>query len=179
MMRRILRRRAASGEPRVKAPRRPRSARAWLAFLAAFWPFILGAVLVAGGLAAIVIGYLGAAGTLVVGLQVPYVVSGGLLGLALVVLGTGLLILQAMTRQAQLTRRLLEETRERGGPAAVGGVGPSADGVVVATRGGRLFHRPDCLLVEGKDVRRLKVGSAATRRLEPCRVCDPPARVSS
>ena len=178
-MRAFLRRRTAPGEARAKAPRRPRSARAWLAFLAAFWPFILGALLVAGGLAAIVIGYLGAAGTLVVGLQVPYVVSGGLLGLALVVLGTGLLILQGMTRQAQLTRRLLEEMRERGEPPASAGAGPSADGVVVAARGGRLFHRPGCLLVEGKDVRRLKVGSAATRRLEPCRVCDPPSRVPS
>ena len=35
-------------------PRRP-----WLAFLAAFWPFILGCVCVAGGFAAIVIGYFG------------------------------------------------------------------------------------------------------------------------
>jgi hypothetical protein len=126
--------------------------KAWLAFIGAFWPFILGSLLVAGGLAAIVLGYLGVAGTLVVGLQLPYLVSG-----------------------ARLTRRVLEELRggDRPPPAAEG---EPADGVVVATRGGRWFHRPTCELVKGKDVRRMRAGSAAARRLDPCRICDPPLR---
>ncbi len=44
--------------PRPFARRRQgRARRPWLAFLGAFWPFILGSLLVAGGLAAIVLGY--------------------------------------------------------------------------------------------------------------------------
>lgn len=155
-------------------PRRP----GWRAFLAAFWPFILGSLLVAGGLAAIVLGYLGVAGTLAVGLQLPYLVSGGVLGIALVVLGSALIVLHALNRQATLSRRILEELRSGRGPAATAGDGAAADGggsdgFVVATRGGRLFHRPGCTLVAGKQVRRLQLGGPATSRLAPCRLCDP------
>lgn len=160
---------------RGDGPRTARGRGAWLGFLAAFWPFILGALLVAGGIAAIVLGYLGVAGTLAVGLQLPYLVSGGLLGIALVVLGTGLLVLHAMNRQARLTKRLLDEMRaETSQPSVARREEPSTDGVVVAVRGGRWFHRPSCLLVSGKDVRRMKAGSQSARRLSPCRVCDPP-----
>lgn len=146
--------------------------RSWLAFLGAFWPFLLGAVLVAGGLAAIVLGYLGVAGTVHVGLQLPYLASGALLGLALVVFGSALLVLHGMGRQTRLLRRLLEEARQpvRGADT----IPPSDDGVVLVTRGAARFHRPGCLLVEGKEARRLKPATAVRRGLQPCGVCDPP-----
>src|SRR3954451_13218572 len=83
--------------------------RPWSAFVGAFWPFVLGCVLLAGGLAAIVIGYLGVSGTVFVGLQVPYLVSGVALGLALCIVGTGLLVVQVLTRQTRLLRRVLAE----------------------------------------------------------------------
>ncbi|MGH2724212.1 MAG: hypothetical protein ACRDI0_08075 [Actinomycetota bacterium] len=159
-----LRRRVRQG---TAAARRP-----WLAFLGAFWPFLLGSVLVAGGLAAIVLGYLGVAGTVHVGLQLPYLVSGGLLGVALVTLGGALLVTQALGRQARLLRRLLEETRAKG-PAREGGGEPTPDGMVVVPKGATRFHRPACLLAEGKEVRRMKPATAASRGLSPCPVCDP------
>jgi hypothetical protein len=159
--------------------RLPGSARGWLAFLGAFWPFILGAVLVSGGLAAIILGYLGAAGTLYVGLQVPYVVSGGLLGLGLVVLGSALMVVQVMTRHTRLLRRLLEEQRarpredDRMPPHGELSDGRAEDGMVVVAAGAKRFHRPGCLLVQGKAVQRLEPGAAASKGLQACRVCDP------
>jgi hypothetical protein len=47
----------------------------------------VGAVLVAAGLASVVVGYVGASHTVLVAGQIPYLISGGLLGVALVVLG--------------------------------------------------------------------------------------------
>jgi hypothetical protein len=156
------------GRRRKGAGLRPRP---WRSFLAAFWPFILGSVLVAGGLAAIVLGYLGVAGTVHVGLQLPYLASGALLGLALVVLGSALLVLHGLAGQTRLLRRLLEQ-RASGADTGVASA-PQTDGVVLVPRGAKRFHRPGCLLVEGKEVRRLKSITAVRRGLEPCEVCDP------
>jgi hypothetical protein len=157
---------------RARQPRRrlPKSAKGWLAFVGAFWAFILGSMLVSGGLAAIVLGYLGVAGTLHVGLQLPYLVSGGLLGLALVVLGSALIVLQVLGRQVRLLRRLVERTQAT---SATIGTPVETDGSVVAVKGARRFHRPDCILVRGKDVERLPREAASERGLAPCEVCDP------
>ncbi|MGH2739308.1 MAG: hypothetical protein ACRDH6_02325 [Actinomycetota bacterium] len=142
------------------------------AFFVAFWPFILGSALIAGGLAAIVIAYFGVAGTLHVGLQLPYAVSGGLLGLALVIVGSALLVLHALGRQARLLRRLLEESVRPESVSADGGAA-SPNGMVFVARGARTFHRPDCVMVEGKQTRRLRVKTAKGRGLSACRICDP------
>jgi hypothetical protein len=156
---------------------RPRAP--WVTFLAAFWPFILGCALVAGGLAAIVIGYFGVSGTVYPGLQLPYLVSGVAVGLALVILGSALIVAHALTRQARLLRRLLAEVQyaepaEPSGPAG----SPQADGQVLVARGGRWFHRPGCLLLEGKTTERMAPHAAEAGGLTPCRLCDPvaPAR---
>lgn len=145
----------------------------WLPFLGAFWAFILGAILVAGGLVAIVIGYLGASGTLHVGLQVPYLLSGGLLGLALVVFGSALILAHALSRQARLLRRVIEAQRELVARAAASDGEPGADGLVLVPTGASSFHRPGCRLVEGKKARRLKPETAERRGLTPCGICDP------
>ncbi len=157
-----------------------RARRPWSAFLGAFWPFIVGVTLIAAGLVAIVIGYLGVSGTVFVGLQVPYLVSGAVLGLALVFLGSVLLLVQVMTRQTRLLRRLLAEVES---PAAGDIAAPAAlpdDGAaspngakVYAVRGGRWFHRPGCILLEGKRATPMSPHQADLEHLTPCRLCDP------
>jgi len=152
------------------------SPQGWLAFLARFWQFLLGSTLVAGGLVAIVVGYLGASGTVHVGLQVPYLLSGGLLGLALVVFGSALLIAHALGRQSRLLRRLVDEVQELEalGVAPVAPRAPApSDGLVLVPAGASSFHRPGCRLLEGKTARRLKPETAARRGLSPCSLCDP------
>lgn len=155
--------------PWRRRPGGPARRRPWLAFLGAFWAFLLGAILVAGGLAAIVLGYLGVAGTVHVGLQLPYLASGGMLGVALVIVGSALLVSHALSRQARLLRRLLEQGRA----AASGPPDAREDGMVVVPKGARRFHVAGCLLAEGKEVRRMRPSTATSRGLDPCSVCDP------
>jgi hypothetical protein len=152
----------------------------WQAFVATFWPFVLGTLLIAGGLVAIVIGWIGASGTVYVGLQIPYLLSGGLLGLALVVLGSALMIVHVLARQARLTRRLLAYVEFGVGLGQAretdDGSSPAGPGTVLVVEGGaRWYHRPGCLLVQGKSTERMSIEAALARTLNPCRVCDPPA----
>ena len=128
---------------------------------------------------------LGVSGTVYPGLQLPHLVSGVALGLALVVLGSALIVSQALGRQARLLRRLLAEV-QYGEPADAGATGPSrdgavggaADGQVLVARGGRWYHRPGCLLLEGKKTETVAPEAADFRGLTPCMLCDPvlPAR---
>jgi len=137
---------------------------------------IVGGVLAVLGLVAIVIGWYGTAHTAYGFEQMPYLVSGGLLGLALVFLGGFVYFAYWVTRlvresrdQAARTADLLEQLVNANG----NGTKPSArtNGTLVATRNGNLFHRPDCQVVAGRSgLRRV---SASTRGLEPCAICDP------
>jgi len=76
---------AAAAKP---APRRRERGR-WQIAVAR----VLALLVCAAGFAAIALGYNGAASSTFVDQQIPYLISGGLLGLALVVLGVGLLVL--------------------------------------------------------------------------------------
>lgn len=58
----------------------------------------LGGVLVAAGIVAILVAYFGASGTTVASEQIPYAISGGLIGLALVILGSALIIRFSLAR---------------------------------------------------------------------------------
>ncbi len=147
--------------------------RPWAAFFGAFGPFILGCAFVAGGFAAIILGYFGVSGTVYVGLQLPYLVSGVAVGLALVVLGSALVMTHALSRQSRLLRRLLAEVQSAEPLDSQGSQGLNGNGTVLVARGGKWFHRPGCLLLEGKSTRRMDSREAEAGGLTPCRLCDP------
>jgi len=153
----------------------------------------LGAVLIVGGLVAIVIGWLGAANTGFPFEQTPYLISGGLLGLALVFLGGFVYFAYWVTRlmresraQSDRASELLDRIAETLDGANLNGQNPrsrtrSASSTVrapsaraatfVATRSGTQFHKPDCPVVAGRSgLRRV---SASARGMTPCRICDP------
>ena len=71
------------------------------------WLFALGGALVVAGLVAVIVGYVGTSRTILVSGQIPYLVSGGLLGLALVFVGGFLYFGHWMAM-------LVRESRERG-----------------------------------------------------------------
>jgi hypothetical protein len=105
--------------------------------------------------------------------QFPYLISGGIAGLALVVVGAALLVIEAArAERAELQATLLElrdALTEVRGPAP--SVAPSGD-VVIA--GASSYHRPTCRLVEGRDdLESLDPTAASERGLNPCRICDP------
>lgn len=74
----------------------------------AYWATAIGAAMVLVGFAGLLLGWRGAAALLLVPLQLPYVLSGGLAGVALVGSGAALL-------NVQITRHLAARERARTG----------------------------------------------------------------
>lgn len=132
-------------------------------------------VLIALGLLAVGLGWNGAAGTATVAAQFPYIISGGLLGLSLVVLGSALMIVKAHREDRTLLERKLDElidTVAAGGLRAGERAPEDLTGLVVA--GSASYHAPGCRLVDGReDTQFLTADEAKARFLAPCRICQP------
>lgn len=156
------------------------------------WQVVAGAILLPLGVAVILLGWSGAAHGRVEQQQIPYLISGGLLGLASVVIGgfffwahwlyriydqADLHHQEAMRQQAELIRALLQL---RGDAAtttpmatAAGSAAAATPTSYVATRSGSTVHRPDCSLIASRagQLRTLTASEAA--KLKACRVCEP------
>ena len=141
------------------------------------WVFIgIGAFLV-------LLGYLGVSRESIVEKQIPYLVSGGIGGVLLCVVGAYFLGTEELRKDSgrldrleamvqQLHEALLVEV---GAPARPE---PSSNGHVpelVAVVGGETFHRADCVMAGGKEVESVTEGSATSRGLQPCPLCEPVA----
>jgi hypothetical protein len=133
----------------------------------------LGLLFCVAGFVAIWAGWNGAASYNDIRKQFPYLISGGIAGLALVVIGVGLMIIQSQRAdrvqlEANLTELRSILDRMAGGPAA-GVADPGPAGLVVA--GPNAFHRPGCKLVAGRDLKAMTPEQATATGLEPCRIC--------
>lgn len=119
--------------------------------------------------------------------QFPYLISGGLAGLALVVLAAALIVVNAQRQDRAALLNSLAELKEAmdrmalasAGAAAVAGTGAASparadaeeQGLVVA--GPTTFHRPSCKLLEGRGALPTVTAQVAEERgLAPCRACD-------
>lgn len=145
-----------------------------------------GALLVPAGFFALIAGYWGAAHTGRVIQQIPYLISGGLLGLALVFAGGFAYFSFWSTRiargQARLASRVddqtaavIEELRALRQVVQEAGLvqgGTTATGErLVTTPKGRLLHRATCRVVAGRpDVQR---ATGLEDGLRPCKMCRP------
>jgi hypothetical protein len=136
-----------------------------------------GLLLAAIGLVAIGVGWNGAAGQLTLLGQIPYILSGGLIGVSLVILGAAMLVVQ----NAREDRTRLELKLDQLTDALLAGAGTSrvaaaapqdASGLVVA--GTASYHVPGCRLVDGREETSLLTpAEARANDLKPCRVCSP------
>lgn len=143
----------------------------------------LGWLLIAAGAAALVVGWLGVSREVLVARQLPYVLSGGLGGVALVIVGAVLVAghdqrrladrLDAMDdRIADLHAVLLVDGQVATEPRANGHPTATPTGTVAVVPDGELSHALDCPIVEGKDdVEHLPRADAEARGLAPCRLC--------
>lgn len=144
----------------------------------------LGLFIVAIGLLIIGVGWNGAAGSggeidhvPVLQAQLPWLLSGGFLGLAIVVVGAAVLVSHAHREdRVSLESRLealIEAVGRQGGAGAVGIATDDLVGFVVA--GQNSYHNGDCRLLEGRsETSYLAPEEAASQGLTPCRVCRPP-----
>lgn len=137
-------------------------------------------VLTVSGAVALFLAWYGVSGTPVPAKQLPYLVSGGLTGVGLIVLAAAAFATDDVRRrlaEMQQTARkvdalyalLTEELSTASAPSVV----PAG---LVALERGASYHLPGCRLVAGKPAARpVPPDEVRSRGLTPCRLCDPPA----
>ena len=142
----------------------------------------LGRILMAVGFLLILIAWNGAASLDFIQGQFPYLLSGGLGGLGLILCGLTLVATQSFRRDVlTLQDRIEELLLQQGGigPSAGGAtltaVPDDADGVLVVV--GDTFHQASCRTVRGRaGLDFVSAEDAAARGLTACRVCRPAAQ---
>lgn len=160
------------------------------------WQVMIGAILLPLGIAVIVLGWNGAAHGRVSQQQIPYLISGGILGLAGVLVGcffywghwlyriydqADLHHQQALREQRELMRELLEALGPRARSDAPAGVS-SSNGALrtfVATPSGTNFHTAGCPMVSHRMGELRVVTEQDAQHMKPCRVCEPLAHASN
>lgn len=135
---------------------------------------LLGGILLPAGIAVIVLGWYGAAHTPYTFEQNSYLISGGLLGLGLVLVGGflyfGAWIARLAENQRAHNEQLLAAIQQL--PLAAPSTQAAHAATYVATPTGTMLHRPDCAIVLGRtDVREVPDDP----RFKSCRLCDPRA----
>jgi hypothetical protein len=139
----------------------------------------LGILLCVAGFVLIFVGWNGAAGVDRVPEQIPFLISGGIAGLALVVVGAALLVADRARADRVALQAALEELR--GGLGGFAGAAP-VSGAGVTEGGGAptvlaassSYHRDSCRLIEGQSgLRPMTVEAAQAAGLEACRICNP------
>jgi hypothetical protein len=148
---------------------------------------VLGGTVASLGLIVVLLGWWGAAHSLYVFEQLPYLISGGLLGVGLIFLGAFFYFAHWMTQLVKEHRtqsgallealqrlqvQLAQQPEVAAAPApAVSSNGTHvAAGILVATEHGTMAHRPECVVVAGKSGLRQV---SESDDLAPCKLCEP------
>ena len=159
----------------------------WRWIRAAVRPWF-GWILIGAGAICMLIGYFGVSREAIPAKQIPYLVSGGIGGIFLAVLGAYFLGTQEMRNDSGRLDRLehmVEElhaallTRPDAPQLSNGSRPASADEAtaparkVVVVPGGELFHRAECSVAGGKAATELTPAAARKRGMRPCPTCVP------
>jgi hypothetical protein len=145
---------------------------------------IVGGILMPFGIVLIILGWAGASRTPLPFEQNDYLISGGILGLALVFAGGFIYFAYWQTiriRESRVQTKALTDALARVEALLAGGTVETDAGTIVAasapsqsfvaTPNGSIFHRADCAAVSGRtDLKRI---DAETTTLKPCRICQP------
>lgn len=175
------------GHSTTRAPEMPDTALFWKWVGRATRP-VWGWILVGIGIILIIVGYLGISREALVAKQLPYLISGGILGIALVGFGAMLIGTEDLKRAQERIDRLeglVEDLHtallSRPDAPAISSNG-SASGSrestqssdLLALPGGQSYHRADCSMIQGKSEAKAVTAPTARRQgLKPCRLCEP------
>jgi len=152
------------------------------------WLLLVGGALMPLGFLLVVLGWAGASRTPLLFEQVPYLISGGLLGVSLVLSGgflyfaywQTLLVRESRTARADLQTSLgrLETLLASGAMLDLNGSGSAGAAAggnghvqLVATQSGSMMHRPDCTVVASRP--NLRPVPADEPGLTACGLCAP------
>lgn len=153
----------------------------------------VGWILIGIGALLMLMGYLGVSRESLPAKQIPYLVSGGLGGIFVAVLGAYFLGTQQLRSDsgrldrveqmveelhaALLTRADAPTLASNGARAVATSEAPASRRVVVVP-GGQLFHRADCAVATGKDATEVTPAAARKRGMRPCPTCAPVASLA-
>ena len=187
----------ATADPTVNAPAAPRaSGRPELPDTALFWRWVARATrpvwgwsIVGVGFILVLVGYLGISREALVAKQLPYLISGGIGGIALVVFGAMLVGSEDLKRASERIDHLERMVGElhaallaRPDAPVIGDAGsangeaaPAADdGRLLALPEGQSYHRAGCSMIQGKrQAQAVTASDVRQRALKPCRLCEP------
>jgi hypothetical protein len=146
---------------------------------------VIGWVLLGVGALIILIGWIGVSGTPVVAKQIPYVVSGGIGGVLLAILGAYFLGTEELRKDSgRLDRleRMVDDLHEvllampdAPAPARHTAEAPGTNGhAYVALAGSDTYHRADCAMVAAKpNTAKVAPSTIQRRGLQACSLCEP------
>jgi hypothetical protein len=144
---------------------------------------LVGLACIGLGLIAIGVAWNGAAGKDYAQGQIPYLISGGGIGIGLIILGAALIVVENNRRDRMHIETQLRELNHAVGrlanalgSGAIGGGNGSPSGPgggPLVALGSTSYHRADCRLAEGKDLALAPVSVAQAEGLNPCRICRP------
>jgi len=165
---------------KAKAPKVAKQKRAGSAGIAAFIRanirLVLAALFLIAGVVLVILGWYGAANTNILTEQIPYFISGGLLGMALIIVAGVVGSSAALEREnREMRRELMQAVRSAPVRIAPGDAPAPArrtdDGHVYIVPGGRSFHLAGCPIVEGKDGSELTEPEAVAAGFTVCKLC--------
>ena len=138
----------------------------------------LSVALIAVGFLLIYLAWNGAAEKDFIQGQFPYLLSGGLTGMGLILCGLTLVTTQSFRRDILTLQDRIEELLQQGAPTGVAApiltAVPDTAGHFVTA--GQTYHLPSCRTVRGRaGLDLVSADDAAARELTPCRVCRPAA----
>jgi hypothetical protein len=166
-----------SPEAAPEPKRRARMTFDWRAFLRENARMLVTFGILAAGIVFVILGWYGAAHTNILTEQIPYLISGGLLGLGLIIVAGVMAAGAAQERSNdELRREIAQALASMGSGRPDRGVRADAFSMnghhVFVVPGGRSYHEPGCPILEGKEgVKELEPAQAVASGYAACKLC--------
>ncbi|MCA1833414.1 MAG: hypothetical protein ABR548_10970 [Actinomycetota bacterium] len=129
-------------------------------------------ILLAAGIAFILLGWYGAANTNILTEQIPYLISGGLLGLGLIIVSGIMASSAGLERDNRALRDEIVRALAATGRTVTAGNTTSTGSEVFSVPGGHSYHVAGCPILEGKEGVQ-PVTRADASGLAACKLCGP------